>query len=65
MKKNHILIPKPTSTFRKIECFECKEVQVVYSHISTEVICNSCGNLLASPTGSIAKIHGAKLDSAE
>lgn len=58
MKKNHIPIPKPSSKFQKISCGECGEIQVVFSHASTEVTCNSCGNTIAKPTGSIAKIHG-------
>ena len=58
MKKDHIEIPKPTSKFQKIDCRECGETQVVYSHASTPVTCNSCGNTIAEPTGSVAKISG-------
>ena len=65
MKKVHIGIPKPTSTFHRVSCAECSEIQVVYSHASTLVACNSCGNTIAEPTGSKAKINGKVLDSAE
>lgn len=65
MKKDHIEIPKPTSRFQKIDCKECGETQVVYSHASTPVTCNSCGNIIAQPTGSIAKITGKVSGSAE
>ena len=58
MKKDHILIPTPRSSFRKIKCGECDEEQVVFSHNTTEVICNSCGNVLAMTTGSKSRIHG-------
>ena len=65
MKKSHISIPKPSSKFLKVACGECGETQVVYSHASTEVICNSCGNIIAKPTGSIAKLHGKITGTAE
>ena len=65
MKKNHISIPKPSSKFQKIDCKECGETQVVYSHASTPVTCNSCGNIIASPTGAVAKIQGKISGSAE
>ena len=65
MKKEHIEIPEPKSKFFKIECKECGENQVVYSHVSTEITCNSCGNTLAQPTGALAKIHGKISGNAE
>ncbi len=65
MKKDHIEIPKPSSKFQKVNCDECGEFQVVYSHASTLVACNSCGNTIAEPTGSKAKINGKILGSAE
>ena len=65
MKKDHIEIPKPASKFQKVDCGECGEQQVVYSHASTPVACNSCGNTIAEPTGSKAKINGKILGSAE
>ena len=58
MKKSHIEIPEPSSKFQKIECGECGEIQIVFSHVSSLVTCNSCGNAIAEPSGSIAKIHG-------
>ena len=65
MKKNHIEIPKPSSKFQKVNCNECGELQIVYSHASQRVACNSCGNSIAEPTGSKAKINGKVLGSAE
>jgi len=65
MKKDHIEIPVPSSKFLKVNCGECGEPQVVYSHTSTIVACNSCGNTIAEPTGSKAKINGEILGSAE
>jgi len=65
MKKDHILIPEPNSKFQKISCKECGEQQVVFSHISTPVTCNACGNIIAKPMGAHAKIFGNVLGSAE
>jgi small subunit ribosomal protein S27e len=65
MKKDHIEIPEPSSKFHKVNCGECDELQVVYSHASTAVACNSCGNAIAEPTGSKAKINGKISGSAE
>jgi len=65
MKRTHIPIPKPNSKFNKIICNECGEQQVVYSHVTTAITCNSCGNVLAKSTGSLAKINGRISGSAE
>ncbi len=65
MKKGHILIPKPNSKFQRVQCNECNEESVVFSHVATNVTCKSCGNLLAEARGSIAKINGKILGSAE
>ena len=65
MKKEQILIPKQSSKFQRIQCNECNEESVVYSHVATNVTCKSCGNILAESTGSRAKINGKILGSAE
>ena len=65
MKKDHIGIPKPSSKFQKVNCNECGELQVVYSHASTQVARNSCGNAISEPTGSKAEINGKISGSAE
>ena len=58
MKKEHEDIPKPSSRFQNVACRECGETQVVYSHASTHVTCNSCGNTIAEPTGAVARLQG-------
>ena len=58
MKKDHVLIPEPNSKFQKIKCSECEEEQIVYSHTTTVIKCNSCGNPIAQPTGSKAILFG-------
>lgn len=65
MKKEHIAIPEPRSVFHKVSCKECNEENIVYSHASTEVACKACGNVIAKPTGSKAKIFGKILGSAK
>jgi len=58
MKKEHILSPEPNSKFLKVNCKECEEENIVYSHASMPVTCKSCGNVIAKPTGSKAQIIG-------
>ena len=65
MKREHIEIPVPSSKFQKISCKECNEIQVIFSHAASEVTCNSCGNIIAKPTGGIARIQGKISGNAE
>jgi small subunit ribosomal protein S27e len=65
MKKAHVLIPKPGSKFQRVQCKECGEESVVYSHVSTVVTCKACGNTLAEPTGSVAVLNGKILGSVD
>ena len=65
IKKSINNCPEPSSKFNKVKCHECESEQIVYSHSSTQVICNSCGNVLSKATGSIAQINGKVLEAAE
>ena len=65
MKRTHIPIPEPSSRFNRVKCNECGEQQVVYTHVTTAITCNSCGNVIAEPTGSLAKVNGTVSGSAE
>lgn len=58
MRRTRIPIPEPSSKFNNIKCAECGEDQVVYSHATTEVACNSCGNPISKPTGSRSRLSG-------
>lgn len=58
MKKDHVDIPAPSSRFYNTECNECNEQQVVYSHATTRVFCNQCGNQITSSSGSKARLVG-------
>lgn len=65
MKKDHQLIPVPSSKFQKVSCQECQEIQVVYSHATMQVTCHSCGNTLTKSTGSKTIVFGQIVGSAE
>jgi len=53
------LIPRPTSRFLRVRCINCESEQIIFSHTSTHVKCQTCGETLAEPTGGKAKIHGS------
>lgn len=58
MKRNMILIPKPHTTFILIQCNQCDEKKVVFSHTTADVYCKKCGAMLVKKTGSKAEILG-------
>ncbi|KPV47054.1 MULTISPECIES: 30S ribosomal protein S27e [Acidiplasma] len=46
------------NSFVKIKCKNCGNEQVVYSKISSQVVCNICGSTLAKPTGATLSTSG-------
>jgi len=64
MKKDHVDIPAPSSRFYNIECTDCNEQQVVYSHATTRVFCSQCGSPIASSSGSKARFVGGSVKGA-
>ena len=40
MKRERTLIPEPNSKFLKVNCKECEEENIVYSHASSTVTCS-------------------------
>ncbi len=46
------------SSFVKIKCKNCGNEQIIYSKISSTVVCNICGSTLAKPTGSTLETSG-------
>ena len=58
MIKEHIVEQKPSSKFLKVNCKECEQENIVYSHATTAIMCKSCGNIITKPTGSKARIMG-------
>ena len=65
MKKEHVLIPEPSSKFLKVNCKESEKENIVYSHASTSVTCKSFGNVIAEPSGSKARMLGKISGTAE
>ena len=54
-------IPQPRSHFLKVTC-ECGNVQEVFSHATTIVVCRVCGKTLAEPSGGITKLYGEVIE---
>ncbi|MEM2583146.1 MAG: 30S ribosomal protein S27e [Candidatus Thermoplasmatota archaeon] len=46
------------SSFYKVRCKDCGNLQIIFSKASIQVQCQVCGSILASPTGGKAKIKG-------
>jgi small subunit ribosomal protein S27e len=53
------LIPRPSSRFLRVRCISCESEQIIFSHSSTKIVCQTCGELLAEPTGGKAKINAS------
>ena len=51
------LIPRPTSRFLRVRCVSCESEQIIFSHSTTKIICQTCGEVLAEPTGGKAKVN--------
>lgn len=43
--------------FLRVQCVDCENEQVIFSHSSTEVDCEVCGKTLAIPRGGKAEIN--------
>lgn len=61
MKKANILIPKPKSKFLSVQCPECQEKMIIFSHTTTDIPCKSCGKPIAIKSGGKARILGKLL----
>ncbi len=57
LKKMHIPIPKPRSSFLSVACPNCGKESVVYSHTTSDVKCKNCKTVIAEKTGSRAVLH--------
>ena len=55
-KKNSIMVPKPGSKFISVQCTQCGEKRIIFSHSTTDINCKSCGEALAKKTGSKASV---------
>jgi len=50
-----------TGKFIKVKCEKCKNEQVIFEKIASEVKCLVCGEVLAEPTGGKARIKAKVL----
>ena len=62
MRKNNVLIPKPRSNFVSVQCTQCGETRTIFTHTTTDILCKSCGQLIAKKGGSRANILGKVLN---
>jgi small subunit ribosomal protein S27e len=53
------LIPRPSSRFLRVRCISCESEQIIFSHSSTRITCQTCGETIAEPTGGKAKINAS------
>ena len=58
LKKERISVPKPGSSFLRVQCPNCGGEQTVYSSSTLDVKCVVCGSILAQRTGGRARILG-------
>ncbi len=58
MKRENVLVPKPRSNFLSVQCEKCNASTVIFSHTTTEIKCSGCGEVLATSSGSKARIAG-------
>jgi len=50
------LVQAPNSYFMDVKCVGCLNVQTVFSHAQTVVLCNNCNTILCQPTGGKARL---------
>ncbi len=55
-------IREPSSKFIKVRCSKCKNEQIVFGKISSQVNCLVCGKKIAEPTGGKAKVKARILE---
>ena len=58
MPSKKVLIPQPKSYYLLIQCPNCGNEQITFSHSSLKVKCLVCDNILVEPKGGKAKILG-------
>jgi len=59
------MVEKRRSRFLMVRCAECGNEQLVFSHASTPVKCQVCGNTLSVPKGGKAEIKATVLGAVE
>lgn len=59
------VIPKPKTSFLKVYCPKCKNIQDIFSAPSIKVKCLSCETILAEPAASKGIIKGKIIETME
>ncbi|KAF9086492.1 40S ribosomal protein S27 [Mortierella sp. GBA35] len=49
-------IQSPNSYYMDVKCNACQTITILFSHADTVVSCPKCSNVLAHPTGGLAKL---------
>jgi len=55
-------VVKAMAQFLKIKCEKCHNEQVIFSKASVVVKCVVCGEVLAEPTGGLAKLKFSPIE---
>ena len=55
-------IKEPSSRFIKVRCSKCKNEQIIFGKIASQVSCLVCGKALADPTGGKSKVKARILE---
>ena len=50
------LVQAPKSQFMDVKCPGCFQISVVFTHATSQVVCQSCAQVLATSTGGKAKL---------
>lgn len=53
---------EPTSRFIKVRCNQCKNEQIIFGKIASNVNCLVCNTSLAEPTGGKSRIKAKVLE---
>jgi small subunit ribosomal protein S27e len=51
-----------SSKFVKVHCSKCKNEQIIFGNVSTEVKCLVCGKTLAEPSGGKSRVKSKILE---
>ena len=55
-------IKEPVSKFIKVRCPKCKNEQILFGKVSSNVDCLVCGKKVAEPTGGKTKVKARILE---
>mgnify|MGYP002400192905 CR=1 FL=1 len=50
------LIPEPKSKFLRVKCIDCSSEQIIFGCATSQIKCETCGKIIAEPSGGKTKI---------